>query len=247
MEEEFADIPWEPFLPLLPQKRRAQCERLRQTEDRMRCVYGWLLVAYAYAALYAGHAMPPWRYAENGKPDFARSDSAPAPQSQLPSEPIRVSAARLTAFAQTLPRWDESSPERTEPIPAEPTGKAETAKPADTTIGGCAGFSLSHCDGAIAAAIHTCGAIGVDVEAVRPYRARTAQCFCTPAQLAELTAFSPEQADDLFTRLWTCKEASVKFTGAGIGAQLHMPALPARSFPIRTNTFSGWLSVCIGE
>lgn len=188
--------------------------------------------------------MPEWQYAENGKPDFAKSDAVP--EAHISLEPVRVSATQLTAFAQTLPHWEEPPAEHAQLIPAESMETTGATKQVEATTCG-AGFSLSHCDGAIAAAIHTCGAIGVDVETVRPYRARTAQCFCTPVQLAELAELLPEQANDLFTKLWTCKEASVKFTGDGIGAQLRTPALPTRSFPIRTRTFSGWLSVCIGE
>ena len=77
-------------------------------------------------------------------------------------------------------------------------------------------FSLSHTDGAIAAAISN-SAVGIDVQALSPPRFGVVRRFFDADEQAALQNAAPTEQPSLFTRLWTKKEAAVKRTGRGIG------------------------------
>lgn len=84
-------------------------------------------------------------------------------------------------------------------------------------------FNLSHCSGlAVCLLSHT--ECGVDCESIRPCKQRVAERVCNAQELAALKA--AKDADFLFTRLWTLKEAYVKAIGIGI------------SYPMREVSFS---------
>ena len=87
-------------------------------------------------------------------------------------------------------------------------------------------FSLSHSGRIAAAALaqaprgEAAPAVGVDIEALpRGERAERylalAERFFSPGFLAELRAASPEEAPQVFGRLWCLTEAAVKATGSG--------------------------------
>ncbi len=79
-------------------------------------------------------------------------------------------------------------------------------------------FNLSHSHELAVFAFGHGGAIGIDVEHVRPlhHLAGMAKRFFTTAEQAEL--FAQAEADQVayFFRLWTCKEAYLKALGTGL-------------------------------
>ncbi len=81
-------------------------------------------------------------------------------------------------------------------------------------------FSLSHTRGAVAAAIGT-GPVGVDLERVRPLKAKLPQRVLSPSELAWFQDRG-QRPEDFFT-LWTLKESYYKYLGTGL-----------RGFPNRT-------------
>ena len=84
-------------------------------------------------------------------------------------------------------------------------------------------FSPTHTAGLVALAIGDCGPIGLDAEAPRgrdvSRLARAADRWFTPAENRRVqTAIRnrPQEAEAVFLRVWTAKEALVKRTGAGL-------------------------------
>lgn len=74
-------------------------------------------------------------------------------------------------------------------------------------------FSLSHCKHAIAVAIGT-HPVGIDCESIRPLKTDLVARTMNAAECARIYAgISPERE---FTRLWTQKEAYLKYQGTGI-------------------------------
>ncbi len=79
-------------------------------------------------------------------------------------------------------------------------------------------FSISHCKEAIAVAVAD-RPVGIDVETLRkPSAALIEKTMNKHEQL--LLAYS-DTPDDLFTSLWTAKEAVLKCKGTGITDELH--------------------------
>lgn len=75
-------------------------------------------------------------------------------------------------------------------------------------------FNLSHCKNAIACAISDDGEVGIDVECLGRYKLSLAE-YCMSAD--EVQSICNAADPDLeFTRLWTRKEALLKYTGEGI-------------------------------
>ena len=90
-------------------------------------------------------------------------------------------------------------------------------------------FSLAHCAG-MAACLVSPTPCGVDVEAIRPLRARVIRRAFTPDEARQI-AGSP-CPDETFFRLWTLKESFVKATGAGISYGLsRVPVMLAADGP----------------
>jgi 4'-phosphopantetheinyl transferase len=86
-------------------------------------------------------------------------------------------------------------------------------------------FNLSHSGQRILIAVSVAdcvGAIGVDIEAVRPVRYLPELCqrYLTPAEAHTILALASPQADYHFLRYWTGKEACLKALGVGIADSL---------------------------
>ncbi len=98
----------------------------------------------------------------------------------------------------------------------------------------CCGFNLSHSQGVGLIALLDPGTVGVDVEVVRPMPdARTlAQQYFRPDECALLDTLGSPDADAVFLRGWTRKEACLKAVGAGLAA----PQLPATGLGLDTRT-----------
>lgn len=79
-------------------------------------------------------------------------------------------------------------------------------------------FNLSHCATHVVVAVAGTPNVGVDVECVRAGLdpLGIARRFFSPAEFRRLATRSPECVDDMFLRLWTCKEAFLKAIGVGL-------------------------------
>ena len=94
-------------------------------------------------------------------------------------------------------------------------------------------FNLSHCRSAVACAIDN-KPIGIDIEAVRPFKESLARHVLSQSEY-EKVATSSDPAYE-FTRLWTMKESLLKLTGLGLRTELK--TLLTRSDGIVHTTFN---------
>ena len=83
-------------------------------------------------------------------------------------------------------------------------------------------FNASGSQGLVAVAVAERGALGVDVERPRPNAdwPAIARRFFAPLEQEELFALPEAHQEEGFLRLWTLKEAVIKFTGRGLGQGL---------------------------
>jgi 4'-phosphopantetheinyl transferase len=97
-------------------------------------------------------------------------------------------------------------------------------------------FNLSHSDGIVTVAISRAGAVGVDVEAIRPIDDRDilARRVLAAGEWERLQAVPHQARDEAFLTAWTRKEAFVKAIGEGLSHPLDQfevtlaPGEPAR-------------------
>lgn len=84
-------------------------------------------------------------------------------------------------------------------------------------VAGAPGFSMSHAGDMVGVAVSPAGAVGLDVEEVRPITdlAGMAGHVYSPAEQAEAT-----RDENAFFRTWTRKEALLKATGAGLSTPM---------------------------
>ncbi len=100
-------------------------------------------------------------------------------------------------------------------------GKPALAPPADGPP-----FNLAHADALIVCAVASRGAVGVDVERVRPIAAtRLAARYLSARERAALDALPPSERGVAFLRVWVRKEAYSKARGQGL-------ALPLTAFDV---------------
>lgn len=74
-------------------------------------------------------------------------------------------------------------------------------------------FSISHSHGLVACALAETP-VGLDVERVRAFSPALAERVCAPGERAMLERAA--DPDSFLTRLWTCKESYMKYTGLGM-------------------------------
>lgn len=101
------------------------------------------------------------------------------------------------------------------------------------------GFNLSHTEGFCLCALSDCGAVGVDIERVRPRRAGLPEYVLSQGELAGF--------DGTWTRfyeLWTQKEAYCKYLGRSILPPREIPAPPP--VPYRAYGGEGWRAALCG-
>lgn len=97
-------------------------------------------------------------------------------------------------------------------------------------------FNLAHSENVALLGLTTMGAVGVDLELVRPLgnRAAVQRTVFAEREIAGLDALPASRQLDAFFAAWVCKEAVVKLTGAGMSQDLRAfevaadPGLPAR-------------------
>lgn len=78
-------------------------------------------------------------------------------------------------------------------------------------------FNISHCRTAVAVAIGY-KPVGVDIECIRPFKEPLARHVLNDDEYA--TVITSERPDIEFIKLWTRKEALLKYTGEGIRRDL---------------------------
>ena len=102
-------------------------------------------------------------------------------------------------------------------------------------------FSLSHSGGLVLCALSDRGAVGADIERVRPHRRELPAYVMSEGELA---AFDGSWED--FARVWALKEAYVKCLGGSIFPPREAPAPPP--LPHRCYAGEGWrAALCCAE
>lgn len=96
-------------------------------------------------------------------------------------------------------------------------------------------FNLSRSGGTTLLAVARAGALGVDIERVRPVPEwqRIARRHCTDAEAHALAVLDADRRDAAFLQLWTRKEAVVKALGGGLSIALDAFEVDLRPQPPR--------------
>lgn len=122
-------------------------------------------------------------------------------------------------------------------------------KPALTQPDSNITFNVSHSQDLALYAVTCDRPIGIDIEYIRSIEdlEQLAQRYFLPRENALIQAYPPEQRQQVFFRLWTCKEAYLKATGEGITglrrvavgledgnaiAHLHLDNVPAANWTV---------------
>lgn len=109
-------------------------------------------------------------------------------------------------------------------------------------------ISITHCKCAVAVALHD-QPIGIDAESIRPYNKNLSERVFSPEEIAAIE--SSDNPDSLFSKLWTRKEAYVKYLGTGIKGFDQLRSIPVAT-PQSDDLIStqelpnhmGWISIC---
>ncbi|HDI3021939.1 TPA: 4'-phosphopantetheinyl transferase AcpT [Cronobacter turicensis] len=88
-------------------------------------------------------------------------------------------------------------------------------------------FNLSHSDGVVALALSDAGAVGCDIERVRPRRSwpSLARAIFSEEEQAMLSALPEEARLPAFWQCWTRREALLKQRGGAVWELLQAPAI----------------------
>ncbi|MEM7726704.1 MAG: 4'-phosphopantetheinyl transferase HetI [Cyanobacteria bacterium P01_A01_bin.45] len=121
----------------------------------------------------------------------------------------------------------------------EPTGKPVLA---DTCGGNKLYFNLSHSQGLALCAVSSDRPLGVDLEYVTPISdvLSLAKQFFSPTEYAVMRSLPPNLKQQTFFRYWTCKEAYLKATGAGLAQLQQIEVNLSPGEPAKLNTASDW-------
>lgn len=107
-------------------------------------------------------------------------------------------------------------------------------------------FNLSHTGDLAMLAISRDGALGVDIETMRPIEDGVARHHFSDAEYEELSRLDPGEWLDGFYRCWTRKEAVIKARGLGLSMPLDSfdvsltPGAAARLLRIEGDAASAW-------
>ena len=93
-------------------------------------------------------------------------------------------------------------------------------------------FNLTHSGPLAALALSRCGAVGIDLEQLRPVGAEISLRFFTEGEKAVLAQLSGRHWLDAFYKCWTRKEAVLKADGKGLIGGLAMSDVALASDPI---------------
>ena len=110
-------------------------------------------------------------------------------------------------------------------------------------------FNITHCVTAVAVAVARFP-VGIDVEAPRPVKYRTAKKCCSPKELQYIFAGSgvafaqtlelSEEEARRFLDVWTLKESYVKMTGNGMGTPFQSVCFDLPAFRQTENSALKW-------
>jgi 4'-phosphopantetheinyl transferase len=95
-------------------------------------------------------------------------------------------------------------------------GYGKHGKPLLSRYPGAPSFNLSHSGDVAALAVSGCGAVGIDVEQLRPVGTEIGRRFFTDNENAILDRLSGRRRLESFLRCWTRKEAILKADGKGL-------------------------------
>ena len=107
-------------------------------------------------------------------------------------------------------------------------------------------FSISHCKQAIAVAVSNTP-VGIDIETLRHPSESLIEKTMNEQEQEQIAA--ADSMDEMFTALWTRKEAVLKYLGTGIVDDLHNVLSNTNNFSISTFRASPTTlcSICIGK
>ncbi|MBO5963840.1 MAG: 4'-phosphopantetheinyl transferase superfamily protein [Bacteroidales bacterium] len=94
-------------------------------------------------------------------------------------------------------------------------------------------FSISHTKSHIAIAIHD-KEIGIDIESLRKCNLSLVERFFNPLESDYISSQPKEQQSEVFTRIWTLKEAFVKQQGTGIAGNFDKSAFSLQGEKIQS-------------
>ncbi|BAZ38832.1 4'-phosphopantetheinyl transferase HetI [Calothrix sp. NIES-4101] len=103
-------------------------------------------------------------------------------------------------------------------------------------------FNLSHCQSMALCAVCLNRPIGIDLEYIRPITdvVTLAQQFFSPNEYAAMKSLPPNQKQEVFFRYWTCKEAYLKATGAGISQLQQIEVILSNNEPAKIKNALDW-------
>ncbi|MEO0969149.1 MAG: 4'-phosphopantetheinyl transferase HetI [Cyanobacteria bacterium J06639_18] len=149
----------------------------------------------------------------------------------------RFIAGRAT-LRSILGRYLDIEPQKLE-FCYEPLGKPVLAE-------NCGGnqlhFNLSHSQGLALCAVNRDRPLGIDLEYISPISdvLNLAKQFFSPKEYSIMRSLPPHQKQQIFFRYWTCKEAYLKATGAGLAQlqEIEINLSPGESAKLKTD--SNW-------
>jgi 4'-phosphopantetheinyl transferase len=86
-------------------------------------------------------------------------------------------------------------------------------------------FNISHSGSMVMCALHV-SPVGVDIEQVKPYSDAVARRIMSDAERKSF--LSSQDKKTLFFKIWTLKEAYLKYSGAGLSALEEITVLPSQ-------------------
>lgn len=101
-------------------------------------------------------------------------------------------------------------------------------------------FNLSHCRKAVACVVAD-SPVGIDIEETRRYKESLARHAMNDEEYKEIT--ESDNPDETFTKLWTMKEALLKYTGEGLRRDIKtvLNLSPASEVEFHTEVHEGYV------
>ena len=110
-------------------------------------------------------------------------------------------------------------------------------------------FNLSHCAQGVAVAVSDESPVGIDIECRRAVSKALIRRVCNDDEMNEIHQSADPESE--FLRIWTRKEALLKYLGTGIACNLqplltvtHLDSLGVTIDTRPLPSIDGWLSLC---
>lgn len=103
-------------------------------------------------------------------------------------------------------------------------------------------FNLTHSQGLALCAVSRDRPVGIDLEYIRPISdvLNLAKRYFSSGEYAVMRSLPPHQMQEVFFRYWTCKEAYLKATGAGISQLEQIEVLLTPEEPAKLKIDQQW-------